>query len=541
MSQAICLDGSDWKLLPMMPREFEWRKVWENPSSESPALWIPATVPGVVQEDAFDAGLIPDYTVDFNSRACEWTSERDWVYAKEFETPDIPDGQMARLVFAGVDYECHVYLNGEHVGDHVGMYDVFEFDVTDRLNLDGPNQLVVICEHAPREQGQIGRTSQVKIWKARFAYNWDWCTRLVPIGIYDSVHLVVTGRTHIADVHITTDVAEDLASADIQIDVDLKTASPETVTLKAQVTSEGQEIWSGEADVSVLSNRPDNLFTLTLESPRLWWPNGHGDQPLYEAVVDAYDASGERIDHWPMTFGIRRLRAIPNDDSPDGALPYVVEVNGKRIFIKGWNWAPIKQLYGRIDTVEYERWLRVAAGANCNLLRVWGGGLLEKKAFYDWCDRLGIMVWQEFIHSSSGIDNRPPTSPEYVAYIRGQAEKMIPRRRNHPSLVIWTGGNELMDDSGVPLDDSHPALATLKDAVRAMDPGKIWYPTSASGPHEFASVANAGTMHDVHGPWQYQGPIDQYLLYQQHRPVASLGIRRRGRGESGGHSQVRVA
>ncbi len=152
MSQAICLDGSDWKLLPMMPREFEWRKVWENPSSESPALWIPATVPGVVQEDAFDAGLIPDYTVDFNSRACEWTSERDWVYAKEFETPDIPDGQMARLVFAGVDYECHVYLNGEHVGDHVGMYDVFEFDVTDRLNLDGPNQLVVICEHAPREQ-----------------------------------------------------------------------------------------------------------------------------------------------------------------------------------------------------------------------------------------------------------------------------------------------------------------------------------------------------------------------------------------------------
>ncbi len=138
----------------------------------------------------------------------------------------------------------------------------------------------------------------------------------------------------------------------------------------------------------------------------------------------------------------------------------------------GANWVPADCFPGEVTRDIYDRLLTLAQKGHMNMIRVWGGGIYEKDVFYDLCDEYGIMVWQEFMHSSSGINNRPPTNPEYVAYIRAQAERMIPQRRNHPSLVIWTGGNELMDDSGVPLDDTHPALATLKEAVENLDPGK---------------------------------------------------------------------
>ncbi len=526
---TISLDGSDWRVLPMMPREWEWRKAWERPEAVTPALWIPAQVPGTVQDDARDAGLTPDHTVGFHSRDCEWTSERDWVYLKEFPTPDVPEGGVVRLIFEGVDYECRVFLNGQPVGHHEGMYDAFEFDVTGLLNADGPNRLVVICEHAPREVGQIGRTSEVRLWKARFAYDWDWCTRLVPIGIFDSVRLEVTGPAYVTDVQVYTELSEDLSAAEVGVSVDIGCARPTRVTVYTTVLQNGEKVAARAGEVLAKGRTTTYSVRLPVDDPKLWWPNGYGEQPLYEVEVTLADErqlrgqttephtagvpSSVPLDTKAVTFGLRRVRALRNDGAPEDAKPYVLEVNGRRVFTKGWNWAPIQQLYGRPGHEMYERWLTVARDANCNLLRVWGGGLLEKQCFYELCDRLGIMVWQEFIHSSSGIDNRPSTAPGYLRYIRRQAMKMVPRRRNHPSLVIWTGGNELMHDNWTPLDDDHPALAVLKEVVERLDPDRIWCPTSACGPVANASLAHVGKMYDVHGPWQYQGPTDHYLLY----------------------------
>ncbi|MBM3471941.1 MAG: hypothetical protein FJX75_01550 [Armatimonadetes bacterium] len=524
---TISLDGSDWRVLPLMPREWEWRRVWEKPETVTPALWIPAQVPGTVQDDAFDAGLIPDYTTDFHSRDCEWTSERDWVYLKEFAAPEVPEGGVVRLIFEGVDYECRVYLNGQFLGHHEGMYDAFEFEVTRLLSREGPNKLVVICEHAPREVGQIGRTSEVRLWKARFAYDWDWCTRLVPIGIYESVRLEVTGPAYISDVQVYTQLSEDLSEAEVGVSVDIGCALAAPVTVYTTLLQDGRKVASRSGEVLATGGMTTYSVRCPVPEPKLWWPNGYGEQPLYEAEVslgirghDPIRASSnwDRVPEFPLdtktvTFGIRRVRALPNDGAPEDAKPYVLEVNGKRVYIKGWNWAPIQQLYGRPGHEMYERWLTLAKDANCNLLRVWGGGLLEKECFYSLCDRLGIMVWQEFIHSSSGIDNRPSTAPGYLRYIRRQAMKMVPRRRNHPSLVIWTGGNELMHDNWTPLDDTHPALAVLKEVVQRLDPGRLWYPTSGCGPVENASLEHVGKMHDVHGPWQYQGPAEHYRLY----------------------------
>ena len=278
----VSLDGDNWKLLPLMPREWEWRRVWGNPETVFPSLWIPATVPGTVQEDAQDAGLIPDWTKDFNSRACEWTSGRDWVYLTEFETPDIPPDGIVRLHFEGVDYECHVFLNGEHLGDHEGMYDAFEYDVTDLLKTDGPNQLAVVVEHAPREVGQIGRTSEVRIWKARFAYDWDWCTRLVPIGIWDSVSLRVTGPAFIRDVQVHTHLSDGLKAADVGIEVDVGGLQATPVTVATRVLFAGTKVAESTGQLLAAGATTTSTTTYAISCSRCgterrcsgWFPSG---------------------------------------------------------------------------------------------------------------------------------------------------------------------------------------------------------------------------------------------------------------------------
>jgi beta-mannosidase len=133
-----------------------------------------------------------------------------------------------------------------------------------------------------------------------------------------------------------------------------------------------------------------------------------------------------------------------------------------------------------------------------NVLRVWGGGLIETTEFYELCDRLGIFVWQEFVQSSSGIENAPSAEPEFVELMRSEAREIVPRRRRHPSLAAWCGGNELF------ADDTSPAIAALKEVVQELDPGRGWYPTSPTGPNDD---------HDVHGPWEHQGLRKHYEHY----------------------------
>jgi beta-mannosidase len=188
--------------------------------------------------------------------------------------------------------------------------------------------------------------------------------------------------------------------------------------------------------------------------------------------------------------------------------------------VNGWNWVPADALYGvpRPDRVEHL--LHLAAGANVNLLRVWGGGLIETEAFYGPCDRLGIMVWQEFSQSSSGIESTPSADPAYVELMRHEAEAIVPLRRNHPSLAVWCGGNELENAGGGPLDEEQsPVLAALRDVVRRLDPERAWLPTSPTGPrfHNRLDViaADPDGLHDVHGPWEHQGLAAHHELYDR--------------------------
>jgi beta-mannosidase len=218
-----------------------------------------------------------------------------------------------------------------------------------------------------------------------------------------------------------------------------------------------------------------------------------------------------------VPVGFRRLEFAQAEGAAAGARPYGLVVNGQRAYLKGWNWVPLDACYGVPRPDKLAHLLTLARDAHVNLLRVWGGGLIETPEFYSWCDRLGLLVWQEFIQSSSGVTSTPADDDDFVTSMRCEAERIVPLRRNHPSLALWCGGNELQDTDGRPLGESAPVLAALRDAVRTLDPDRPFLPSSPSGPNflnrEEVIAADPDGQHDVHGVWEHQGLTDQYRLY----------------------------
>ncbi len=419
------LDGADWQLKGWLGEEWQWHlsKPWDAPG------WLPARVPGSVIDDLWRAGELPDPYRERNSRFAEWVSERSWIYRRRV--------RGGRIRFEGVDHEATVFVDGEQVAHHVGAFTPFEVDVP-----GGEHLLAVVVHAAPETEAQVGRTSRVRVHKPRMNYGWDFCPRLVHQGIWRSVYVV----------------------------------RPEDDEVFPRVSlREGVGIVEAAGEV-----------LLEVDSPELWWPNGMGEQRLYE------------VRELGLRVGFRTIELVPNDGAPPDALPYTLVVNGRPMYANGWNWVPLDALYGVPRPDKLAHVLDLASRANVNLLRVWGGGLIETDEFYDLCDRLGLLVWQEFVQSSSGIENVPSDDPDFVRLMEEDARAIVPRRRRHPSLAIWCGGNELW------ADDSTPVLAALKRVVRELDPERAWRPTSPMGPNHD---------HDVHGPWEHQGLRDHYEHY----------------------------
>jgi beta-mannosidase len=482
MAQRMSLGGSDWLFKGFVGEDWVWRNA-EKPDTRDLRFWRRGTVPGTVQHDLWQVGELPNPYFEVNSLAAEWVPQRIWIYKKSFRADESLRGQRVQLCFDGVDFEAQFFLNGLPLGRHASMFTPVAFDVTDRLQYGEENLLAVVLEPAPPEQPQVSKTCKVRTHKSRMTYWWDFCPRMPHVGIWDDVYLNVTGPVRIKNVYIRTDLTADCHRADVEVSVALSAPAEVDVVIRfdGEVVAEGHG-----ADVS-----------LPVMAPKLWWPNGYGDQPLYDLEVRVPGSDTRRI-----PFGIRRVELVKNETRDETAPPFTIVVNGRRIYAKGWNWVPMDVMYGVERPAKLEHLLTLARQAEVNLLRVWGGGLIEKQAFYDLCDRFGIMVWQEFIQSSSGIANKPSTDPEFIAMMVREAETIIPRRRNHPSLVVWCGGNELSAEGGRPLDDSEPVLGALAEVVHRLDPGRFWFATSP-----------AAAPHDAHGPWEHQGLTAQYKLY----------------------------
>jgi beta-mannosidase len=349
-------------------------------------------------------------------------------------------------------------------------------------------------------------------------YWWDFCPRMVHVGIWDHVYLEISDAVRLEDVFVRPQLHQSLEHAELDLAVKLDSTRDERIAVEVDISLEGDTVNQGRVEKRLERGKTDVSMNIDLDQPQLWWPNGHGAQPLYEAEVQVYSAHNPQVPiaEKTVSFGVRDVAFGPNQTSDQYARSYTLLVNGRKTFLKGWNWVPIDVMYGVERPRKLERLLALAQRAHVNLLRVWGGGLIEKEAFYDECDRRGIMVWQEFSQSSSGIESDLPREPAFIDHMIREARQIIPRKRNHPSLVLWCGGNELSENPEQPLDEDHPLLSALERCVSQLDPDRLWLPTSPTG-RLFGNTRKNIEMdptglHDVHGPWEYQGLREQYEL-----------------------------
>lgn len=521
---TVSLDGPDWWLRGFLGED--WRMRGAHLAEPAPADgWVPAEVPGSVLDALHRAGQVADPYHARQSLLAEWVPQRSWVYRRTFGLDPLPADGRAFLEFDGIDPGGTVFLDGREVVRHDGMYLPCSVEVTALLhrhrNRDGRHALAVVIDPAPDSEPQVGRTSRVGVHKGRMGYGWDFCPRIVHQGLWQPARVRVTGPARIADVWARPRVEPGGRSAEVDVRVTLDAPAGRAFRVAATLTDATGDRVEAEASVTAGTGAAGDpvpaRLRLPVAGPRLWWPNGMGGQELYRLRVAVSAGAGGWSDTGVVPVGLRTLAFAGNEGAPPSASPYTLVANGHRGYLKGWNWVPADALYGAVRPDRLEHLLTLARDAGVNLLRVWGGGLIETPDFYNLCDRLGILVWQEFAQSSSGIESVPCAGDGFVRRMAAEAGRIVPLRRNHPSLAIWCGGNELQHPDGRPLDDRAPVLAALRDVVRRLDPDRHWLPTSPSGPRFLNRLdviaADPDGQHDVHGPWEHQGLTGHYRLY----------------------------
>lgn len=492
---------TSWEVKGFWPGEPLWTKSVESTVQRRGVTpWMPVTVPGGVHRALEKAGLIADPNFGVNSLLCEWVEHRWWVYRTWFDGPVHAGRTMLR--FDGIDDTCWIFLNGEKIAEHTGIYEPVLADVTARVKQGEKNQLLVILAQPPEEQAQIGWTSRTRTQKARYGYKWDFCTHLVNIGLWQGVWLETTGRARIDNTCVTSDVQDGAGLVRVQAKL-----AGECRAATVRLSRQGQVVaeqtvtpdcaWDGRLDT-----------TINVDKPELWWPNTMGAQPLYDVDVVLEDAS----DEWHGRIGIRSLDYAKCDGADRAALPYRPVINGETVYIRGVNMTPLDMCYGDVSEDDYRRMFMKLRHMNVNAVRVWGGGIIETEAFYRLADENGILIWQEFIQSSSGIDNMPCHDPEFLTLLAKNSRAGILARRNHVSLTWWSGGNELADAFFHPITEGDMNIAMLKRLVRELDPQRLFLPSSPSGPAFGLDNPEEGH-HDVHGNWQYDGVRGHYKKY----------------------------
>ncbi|BDZ42305.1 beta-mannosidase [Paraoerskovia sediminicola] len=443
-----------------LPVTWTLRAVGDEIPDDAPGwvagLEVPGTVPGCVHTDLMDAGLVPDPYLDENEREVQWIARTGWEYATEIVWSEV-DADRVDLVCDGLDTVATIELNGARVATTQNMHRSYRFDVTGRL-IAGSNRIVVrfasALAHAERERDRIGALpipNSASVHPINFVrkmasnFGWDWGPVLTTAGIWRPIALESWTAARLSRVRpaVTVrtgdgaDVGEDDARATtgiVDVHVDLERAGV-AGDLRVRAAIEGSV-----DEVVVPAGTDVARLTLEVADPELWWPRGYGAQALSDlrVVLTAADEAGENreLEEWRRRIG---FRTVELDTSPDEVgSAFTLVVNGRPIFVRGANWIPDDCFPARVDAARYRRRIEQAARANIDLLRVWGGGIYESEDFYDTCDELGVMVWQDFLFACAAYPEEEPILSEVEAEARENVARLMP----HASLVIWNGNNE---------------------------------------------------------------------------------------------------
>lgn len=403
------------------------------------ADWNNGKVPGCVQLDLMALGKIDDPFYRMNEIAFHKIEEKDWVYKREFEFNE-SDFDEAHLVFEGIDTYAEIYLNGNYVADNENMFIPLDIDITNLL-IDGKNTLEVklnspikfakaIEKNSPASLAWSTESARPYIRKAQYSYGWDWGPRLEQVGIWRDVYISVIKEVRITNPYFYTEKLTK-NSAFVRISADLDSFVDEELIADIEISCEGEVC---ARKVVVVDSEIET--SIVIDNPKIWYPNGIGEHPLYEIKIKVKRQS-DILDEITFKSGIRTVNILRNKDK-DGE-SFIFEINGAKVFVKGADWIPADSFLPRLTSKDYGDYIRLAKDANMNMLRIWGGGIYEDKAFYEACDEMGIMVWQDFMYACAQY---PDKLEWFRDLTRVEAEDIVLSLRNHPSIVLWCGNNE---------------------------------------------------------------------------------------------------
>ncbi len=467
--------------------------------------WTPATVPGCVHLDLMQAGEIPDPFYGTNDLEVQCVSEADWEYRHVFDCPpELLALRRVELVCEGLDTFAEVKLNGETVGQADNMFREWRWDVTGLLRKEN-NELTVSFE-SPEARARalweadkgISRTSynpgRSYARKAQYAYGWDWGPQLNTCGVWRPIYLQGFDEGRISDVATRVSWSED-GKATVHVAVELEMLEGADLDVVAELTDE-DGVRTAERHEQAPAGPATVDLALPVESPQLWWPAGMGEQNLYGLSVTA--RAGERVlGSRSLSIGLRRIELRREKDEQGESFVFVV--NDVPVFCKGANWIPADSFLPRVTPDDYDRLITAARDANMNMLRVWGGGIYEDDVFFDTCDRLGILVWADFMFACAAY-------PDYLDWfcdsVRAEAEYNVRRLRNHPSLALWCGNNENQWlRPGEPGDILYDEV--LPEVCARLDPATPYWPGSPYG-GEKPNDHNVGDQHfwDTWAMWR---------------------------------------
>jgi beta-mannosidase len=531
------------KILPMAKQILDLTGKWQF--KEYPAWarrmrdldeenWLDCCVPSSIYTCLVKAGLIKLSDLNSNPKNFLWPSEKSWIFQKIFDIgAEFLEFDKIELVFDGLDTFCQIWLNDKLIARTDNMFCPYSFDVKALLKKN--NRLLIKCDSPLQEGNRLMRRFGILnrdncslpcrpyVRKAQCQFGWDWAPALPGCGIWQPVRIEGFSSACLRDIHIRT-VEADPRSADIKVSVQIEKSINQSSTIcRLTVFNPAGSIAAHtELDFSTVNN----ISTVLKVKPvSFWWPASYGSQPLYTLKAEL-SSKNRLLETSSKKFGIRTVHLNQSPDDIGSSFEFIV--NNRPVYVRGASWIPVSLFIGSATEADYEKLLAAAKEANTNMLRIWGGGIYETEVFYNLCDRLGIMVWQDFAFACAYYPDRS----WFGQMIKTEAAANINRLRNHPSLVLWCGNNEIdwMHSKGslgkgkkfYGRDIYHKILPQL---VHELDPDRDYIPSTPLGPAKNPNDPSTGTVHQWN-VWSGLEPTDNFLTGPQKTPrfVAEFGF-----------------
>ena len=500
--------------------------------------WFSADIPGCVHTDLIKHKLIDDPFYRDNENNVQWIDKQDWEYWLHFDLPvDISKKQHIALVCDGLDTYASVKLNNKEIIEANNMFHPWIVNVKSLLKETG-NQLYIkfrspVNEILPKlENGtnklpamndlDVGTNPYTR--KAAYHYQWDWGPRLITSGIWQPIRLEGWDEIKITDLNIIT---KKLENEKAELEVAISVLSEITDTAKIKLL-EDRNHTSIIKKLDLKKGLNEVSYRFEINNPELWWPAGYGEQPLYNIQIEIETANDSASDS--KRIGLRTIELKRENDEWGESFAFVV--NNVPIFAKGANWIPSDNFTNRVTEEKYRYLLNSTVDANMNMLRIWGGGIYENEIFYDLCDEMGILVWQDFMFACAMY----PANDDFLNSVRKEAVYQVRRLRNHPCIVLWCGNNEIeaaWKEWGMKKKypdffwDDYLKLFTelLYEVCQQEDPTRSYWSTSPGSAVGESENPGSGQLGDTHlwSVWHGKEPFEFYHE-QNSRFVSEYGF-----------------